>query len=98
MNLTRCPICLSDIDDKFVNKCRKESKGWITKLKCPSCGVELKQTWVSMVYAWFVFGFMGYAGLFFEGVWYLAPIPFFLVLLALMLSGKCFEIDHEKKT
>ena len=97
MKLYRCPKCFSYIDRNHINKSRKKNKEWITRLKCPNCNVQLKQTWVSMIYAWFVFGFMGYAALFMEGVWYLLPLLFFCVLIALAWFGKVYILDDNAK-
>ena len=99
MKIFRCPKCLAYIDHKYINKHRKEGKSWLTKFQCQNCGVNLRQTWLTLIYAWLVFGFMAYSALFIEGSWLLVyglPVAFFIVLLALAWLGQIFIENNDK--
>lgn len=93
MKFVKCPNCKIYIDEKIIRTGIKYKWPFITKFKCPECSTKLKQTWYSMLYAWFVFGFLVYVTLYKDKYWIIVAILLFLSLFLLGYLGKVIVRD-----
>ena len=98
MNLTRCPNCDFPMDNNVIKKGISFKWPFIIKFKCPECTANLKQTWYSMVYAWFVFGFFVYVSIYREGLWVILGISLLLSLFLIGYFGKLIVKDTNENT
>lgn len=96
MNIYKCPNCKNFISTKEIYRGINYRWPWITKVKCKKCGVKLSQKWPTMIFAWFVFGFLVYVSIYKGGIWFVYSAILFLFLLFLGFTGKIFEIDDEE--